>query len=104
MGGSGDQLSLDNTQAYSGNNSLKIKRSTAGNMRYLQWDLYKGTGVAHTGYNNFGVFIKNPNNFAIGVIIMVYKVNQVTPSNQGATSRAQLESLLIQIGQNITFL
>ena len=90
MGGSGDQLSLDNTVGYASAQSIKIKGSTAGNMRYLQWDLYKGTGTAIKGVDKFGLFARNANSFNVTIKIVVYKVAQVTPSNQGS-NRAELE-------------
>lgn len=90
MGGSGDQLSLDTTVGYASAQSIKIKGSTAGNMRYLQWDLYKGTGTAIKGVDKFGLFARNANSFNVTIKIVVYKVAQVTPSNQGS-NRAELE-------------
>ena len=90
MGGSGDQLSLDTAYGYASAQSIKIKGSTAGNMRYLQWDLYKGTGTAIKGVDKFGLFARNPNSFNVTIKIVVYKVAQVTPSNQGS-NRAELE-------------
>ena len=89
MGGNGDQLSLDNTTAVDGTNSIKIKKSTAGSMRFMQWDLYKGTAKPITGVSKFVVYLKNPESVATKVNIMVYRVQQVTPSNQGADYRAQ---------------
>lgn len=89
MGGNGDQLSLDKTTAVEGSQSIKIKKSTAGSMRYMQWDLYKGTAKPITGVSKFVVYLKNSEAAAAKVNIMVYKVQQVTPSNQGADYRAQ---------------
>ena len=59
MGGSGDQLTLDTENFYEGKQSLKMKKSTAGGMRYIQWDLYKGTARAITGANRFVIYLKN---------------------------------------------
>ena len=82
MGGGGDQLDLDESDSFVGTKSLKMKSSTAGAMRYLQWGLYDGTSVAHRGYNSFSVFMKNPNNFDVKVKIVVYKIYKVAPSTQ----------------------
>ena len=77
MGGSGDQLQLDKNDSYEGKQSLKIKKSTAGDMRYMQWELYKGTAEPKTGVDRFSVAIKNTNSNT-AMKIMVYKVQQVT--------------------------
>ena len=82
MGGSGDQLQLDKANAYEGTQSLKMKKSNAGDMRYLEWDLFKGTASAKTGFDKFSVALKNVDT-ATTVKIMVYKVQQVTPETQG---------------------
>ena len=91
MGGSGDQLQLDKTNAFDGSQSLKMKYSTAGGMRYLQWGLADGTGVAHKGFNRLGVYIKNPNANAVSIKLYAYHVQTVTPSTQGDSSRASVQ-------------
>lgn len=79
MGGSGDQLQLDKTDGYDGNQSLKMKKSTAGEMRYYQWELYKGTGQAHTGVNKFSIALKNNLSTETQLSIKVYRAQKVTP-------------------------
>ena len=91
MGGSGDQLQLDKTNAYQGSQSLKIKRNKGMDMRYLQWCLYKGDGQPITGMDKFVVYYKNPTAEAITVRTMVYKISKITPSTQGADNRAGVD-------------
>ena len=81
MGGNGDQLSLDKTTSADGEKSLSIKSSTAGDMRYMQWDLYNGTLTSHKGYNKFAISVKNPNDVDVTIKIQVFKSQQVTQSN-----------------------
>ena len=80
MGGSGDQLQLDKTNAYEGTQSLKMKKSSAGEMRYYQWNLYKGDGEGITGVTRFSIALKNPNSTATPLSVRVYKTQKVTPS------------------------
>lgn len=92
MGGSGDQLQLDKTTGADGNQSLKMKFSTAGNMRFIQWGLAKGTAEAHKGFNKFGVFFKNTNAYDVKAKILLYKIAKVEPGTQsGASYRDELE-------------
>ena len=90
MGGNGDQLSLDKTTAADGSQSLKMKFSTAGNMRYLQWGLADGTAVGHKGFNKFGIYLKNTNANAVSIKLYAYYIQKVEPSTQGG-SRATAE-------------
>ncbi len=89
MGGNGDQLSLDSDTKLSGNHSLKLKYGTAGNMRYLQWGLYKGTNEGKTGLKSFTIYLKNPTSNAVSGKIVVYSIQTVNKSNQGS-NRAEL--------------
>ena len=102
MGGNGDQLSLDTTTAADGSNSLKMKFSTAGNMRYLQWCLNKGTGDGFSNVNKFGIYFKNPNNYAVAIKLYAYFVKQLTPSTQGDASRT-VKELSIPANSDWTF-
>ena len=89
MGGEADQLRLDKTHAVEGKNSLLVKRSSAGSMRYLQWGLYKGNAKAITGYDSFAVYLRNSSSYDVKVNIMVYKAQGLTVSTQGADYRSQ---------------
>ena len=80
MGGSGDQLQLDKSNAYEGTQSLKMKKSSAGEMRYYQWNLYKGDGEGITGFNKFNIALKNPNSSATPLSVRVYTAQKVTPT------------------------
>lgn len=93
MGGNGDQLTLDATNYYAGKQSLKIKKSTAGAMRYIQWDLFKGTAREIKGVDKFEVYLKN--NAASDTVakICVFTEKQITPSNQ-TTARIMSEVTL----------
>ena len=81
MGGSGDQLKLNTTNPLAGAKSLDMKKSTAGAMRYIQWDLYKGTAEAHTFKTNFVVQARNNADNATKVKVMVFKAQHVTAEN-----------------------
>ena len=90
MGGSGDQLQLDKTTGADGGQSLKMKFSSAGNMRYLQWGLADGSAVGHKGFNKFGIYLKNTNSYAVSIKLYAYYIQKVEPSTQGG-SRATAE-------------
>ena len=93
MGGSGDQLTLDTENYHSGKQSLKMKKSTAGAMRYIQWDLFKGTARAIKNVNKFEVFLKNNATSTTKVKICVFTEQQITPNNQ-TTARVMSEVTL----------
>ena len=78
MGGNGDQLQLDTTNHIEGAKSLKMKKSTAGDMRYMQWGLYDGTAEGHTGVSKFAIWLMNPLDTATDLKIILYKVQKVT--------------------------
>ena len=81
MGGSGDQLSLDNSTAASGNNSIMIKKNRDYDMRYFQWGLFKGTGKAHKGFDAFSIYLKNDNAFVTKVKVYVYSLAKLNTEN-----------------------
>ena len=101
MGGSGNQLTLDNTTGADGSQSLKIKRSTGGGMRYTQWALYKGTAAPHRGYNKFVINLKNTSATDIDVVVYVYKIHKLTRSNNGDSNRVK-QTFTIKAGQDWT--
>ncbi len=78
MGGNGDQLQLG-TGGNEGKKCLKMKASHAGDMRYFQWNLYKGNGEGHTGLEFFDIALYNPNSISVEAKIMVFKVAKLTP-------------------------
>ena len=91
MGGNGDQLQLDKTTAADGTQSLKMKFSTAGSMRYLQWGLADGTAVGHKGFNKLGIYMKNTTATNVSIKLYAYHIQKVEPSTQGDSSRAVKE-------------
>ncbi|MBO4703719.1 MAG: bacterial Ig-like domain-containing protein [Bacilli bacterium] len=91
MGGSGDQLSLDTTEAHSGSNSLKMKRNKSNAMRYMTWGLFDGSAEGHTGANYFSYWVKNPNSVALTVKTSVYYQATVTAGTQ-QSNRAYVEA------------
>lgn len=91
MGGSGDQLQLDKTTAADGSQSLKMKFSTAGSMRYLQWGLADGTAVGHKGFNKLGIYMKNTTSTNVSIKLYAYHIQKVEPSTQGDSSRKSVE-------------
>ena len=93
MGGSGDQLSLDKENYYEGKQSLKMKKSTAGPMRYLQWDLFKGTARPITGVNKFVVYLRNQAASITDGKLYIYTAQKITSSNQ-TTARVTIEITL----------
>ena len=78
MGGNGDQLQLGTGDAFTGQKYIKMKKSTAGAMRYMQWGLYDGTAEAHTGVSNLHIGLKNPLDTETKITVSVYKVQKVT--------------------------
>ena len=80
MGGSGDQLGLDTVNHIEGQKSLKMKKSTNGDLKYTQWGLFDGTAEPHTGVSKFTIWLKNPLNTATNLQLMLYKVQKVTSS------------------------
>ena len=101
MGGQGDQLQLDKVNSYEGKQSLKMKKSTAGDMRYMEWGLYKGTAEAKTGFDRFSVAIKNVDT-ETKMKIMVYKIQKVTPSTQFDPDCVVTKELTLEAGQDWT--
>ncbi len=97
--GAGDQIKLDKTDAVEGKQSITFKRSSGANIRYMQWDLYKGTAKERTGVNKFTIFLKNPEANELKVKIYVFKNKQVTASNQ--TDRVEKE-ITLAANQNWT--
>ena len=93
MGGNGDQLTLDTDNYHSGKQSLKMKKSTAGAMRYIQWGLYKGTARAIKNVNKFVVYLKNNAASTTKVKICVFNEQQITPTNH-TTARVMSEVTL----------
>lgn len=102
MGGSGDQLQLDKTQAYDGSQSIKIKESTAGDMRYLQWHLYKGTGEGYTGVDGFSITLKNNGSIDVTMKILVYKVQKVTSATQSGDENLDMLEVVLPANQDWT--
>lgn len=89
MGGDGAQLSLDTANAISGKQSLKLRKSTAGKMRYMQWALFDGTAEAHTGASKFTIWMRNPMDTATTLTVMVYSVQKVVTANNTAENRVE---------------
>ena len=87
MGGEGNQLSLDDTLSVDGGKSLKMRYSSAGAMRYMQWELYEGSAVAKTGFNKFGFYINNTTGSATTVNVSVYKASKVYTENVGDNTK-----------------
>lgn len=94
MGGEGDQLSLDTDNHYDGSKSLRLRYSSAGNMRYLQWGLFKGTNEGFKGKTRFTIYMKNPTAKDVKTKLMVYKAQTVDSAHQGADYRAQVDVVL----------
>lgn len=104
MGGNGDQLQLDKSAHQEGAQSLKMKYSSGGAMRYMQWELYEGTAKAKTGYNRFGFWIKNASSNATTVNVSVYKASKVYTENVGDNNkRAMTGQFTLAAGTDWTF-
>ena len=100
MGGSGDQLTLDTDNYYEGKQSLKMKKSTAGAMRYIQWDLFKGTARPITGANKFVVYLKNQATTDTVMKVYVYTAQQINANNQ--TTARIAEDITLTANQDWT--
>ena len=81
MGGNGDQLKLNTTSAYYGDKTLQMKKSSAGAMRYIQWDLYKGTAKPHTNKDKFTIILNNNCDSETKVRVMVFTEQHLTAEN-----------------------
>ena len=100
--GSGAGAALNKEDAAEGSQSLKLLNSQWGNMRYIQWDLYKGTAKPMTGMTSFSLYLKNYSaDVTQKVKIMAYKVQKVDSSTQGASYRSELE-VTLEAGQDWT--
>ena len=100
--GSGAGAALNKEDAAEGSQSLKLLNSQWGNMRYIQWDLYKGTAKPMTGMTSFSLYLKNYSaDVTQKVKIMAYKVQKVDNAHQGATYRTELE-VTLEAGQDWT--
>lgn len=100
--GSGAGAALNKEDAAEGSQSLKLLNSQWGNMRYIQWDLYKGTAKPMTGMTSFSLYLKNYSaDVTQKVKIMAYKVQKVDNSTQGANYRTDLE-VTLEAGQGWT--
>ncbi len=100
--GSGAGAALNKEDAAEGSQSLKLLNSQWGNMRYIQWDLYKGTAKPMTGMTSFSLYLKNYSaDVTQKVKIMAYKVQKVDSSTQGANYRTELD-VTLEAGQGWT--
>ena len=100
--GSGAGAALNKEDAAEGSQSLKLLNSQWGNMRYIQWDLYKGTAKPMTGMTSFSLYLKNYSaDVTQKVKIMAYKAQKVDSSTQGASYRTELE-VTLEAGQGWT--
>ena len=81
MGGAGDQIGLEQGGPI-GYQYPTFKRSNGASLRYIQWDLYKGTAKERKGVDTFGVWLKNPANNEMHIKLYVFKNQQVAPANQ----------------------
>lgn len=100
--GSGAGAALNKEDAAEGSKSLKLLNSQYGNMRYIQWDLYKGTAKPMTGMTSFSLYLKNYSaDTAQKVTIMAYRVQKVDNAHQSADYRTQL-AVTLPAGQDWT--
>ena len=87
MGGNGDQLDLDTSTggpSTDWSKTLRMKASSNGKMRYMQWNLFKGKGKGsegHTGFNKFGIYFNNTNDVDLTLDISVYYAKKVNQDN-----------------------
>ena len=90
MGGNGDQLDLDFKNAYDGKQSLKFKRSSGYDLRFMQWELYKGTAKAHKGVDKFTMYFENNTASDVTFDIYVFTVKKLDSANV-KTARVEKE-------------
>lgn len=81
MGGSGDQVGFEEGGVL-GYHYPTFKRSNGADLRYIQWDLYKGTAKERKGVDTFSVYLKNPASNEMHIKLYVFKNKQVNPANQ----------------------
>ena len=100
--GSGAGAALNTADAAEGSQSLKLLNSQYGNMRYIQWGLYKGTNKGMKGLTSFSIYLKNYSaDTSQNVSIMAYKVQKITNSTQGADYRSS-SKVTLPAGQDWT--
>ena len=81
MGGNGDQIGLEQGGVV-GYQYPTFKRSSGASLRYIQWDLYKGTAKERKGVDSFNVWLKNPAANEMHIKLYVFKNQQINPANQ----------------------
>lgn len=99
---SASMLSLNTSQKVDGNQGFTLKTSKYGNVRYMQWDLYKGTAKEVTGVDSLSLYLKSNRTVATNAKIMVYKTNRVTTANQMDTNYVVIKDISMTAKQDWT--
>jgi|LSQX01.3.fsa_nt_gb hypothetical protein len=94
--GSSDYLDLT-SDAHSGTKAALYKRSSAGAMRHISWDLYTGAAVVRGKGDTFSFWAKGVVNNAV-VKPRVSYVSKITASNQTSSSDTAFDELTIPAG------
>lgn len=89
-----DAINLDTTTAADGGKSLTFGFANT-NVRYIQWSGFAGQAPEHKGVTKFGIYFKNPNDAALQVRILIYKVSRVTNANIGDNNKRVTKDITI---------
>ena len=82
---SASSLSINTANKVDGKQSLSLQSNKNGDMRFMQWELYKGTAKEITGVDTFSVYLKSNRNAATNIKLQVFKVKQVTTETQSGS-------------------
>lgn len=101
--GSSDYLSLEKSQAHSGNQSGKFKRSgSAGDMRFINYASFSGINPGYGAGNSKLSFWAKGDTYDTTFRVRVYYVSKVTVSNQIDSSVSVSEDIVVTGGSDWT--
>ena len=101
--GSSDYLSLEQSQAHSGSQSAKLKRSgSAGDMRFINYALFSGFNPGYGAGNSKLSFWAKGDTYDTTFRVRIYYISKVTASNQVDSSVSTYEDIVVTGGSDWT--
>ena len=101
--GSSDYLSLEQSQAHSGSQSAKLKRSgSAGDMRFINYALFSGINPGYGAGNSKLSFWAKGDTYDTTFRVRIYYISKVTASNQVDSSVSAYEDIVVTGGSDWT--
>ncbi len=98
----GEALSLLETGAQEGKKAMAFAFGST-NMRYIQWKAFEGKVPETKGVSHFGIYFKNPNDTALTVRVLIYKVTKVVQGNIGDNSKRVTKDITIPASSDWAF-